>query len=160
MGAKISVDSATMMNKGLELIEAASSLPGRRTTSWRSLVHRAVGGAFSLVEYVDGSVLAQLGRRDMRIPIAHALAWPDRMATPMRAARSRQRSPGSISRRPDTDPLPRAPRSHSAALDGRTARAPRSSTPRTRPRSPPSSPVGSASSTLPHVVAEVTLASI
>ncbi len=77
MGRKISVDSATMMNKGLELIEA----------SWlfavdagdidivihpQSIIH-------SLVEYIDGSVLAQLGNPDMRTPIAHALAWPERI---------------------------------------------------------------------------------
>lgn len=77
MGRKISVDSATMMNKGLELIEA----------SWlftvdakdidivihpQSIIH-------SLVEYIDGSVLAQLGNPDMRTPIAHALAWPQRI---------------------------------------------------------------------------------
>ena len=80
MGAKISVDSATMMNKGLELIEAhyLFGLPADRIDILihpQSVVH-------SLVEFVDGSVLAQLGSPDMRIPIAYALAWPERIATP------------------------------------------------------------------------------
>ncbi len=79
MGAKISIDSATMMNKGLEVIEAARlfSLPEARV---EVLVHpqAAVHG---MVCYHDGSVLAQLGAADMRIPIAHALAWPRRIAT-------------------------------------------------------------------------------
>jgi len=80
MGAKISVDSATLMNKGLELIEAhyLFGLPSERIEVLihpQSIIH-------SMVEYVDGSVLAQLGSPDMRIPIASALAWPDRMATP------------------------------------------------------------------------------
>lgn len=80
MGAKISVDSATMMNKGLELIEAHHlfGLPSDRIDILvhpQSVIH-------SMVEYVDGSVLAQLGSPDMRIPIAHALAYPERMETP------------------------------------------------------------------------------
>ena len=80
MGAKISVDSATLMNKGLELIEASHlfDLPADRIDILihpQSVVH-------SLVEYIDGSVLAQLGSPDMRVPIAYALAWPERMATP------------------------------------------------------------------------------
>jgi 1-deoxy-D-xylulose-5-phosphate reductoisomerase len=80
MGAKISVDSATMMNKGLELIEAhyLFKLPSQRIDILvhpQSVVH-------SMVEFVDGSVLAQLGTADMRIPIAYALAWPERIATP------------------------------------------------------------------------------
>jgi len=80
MGAKISVDSATMMNKGLELIEAHHlfGLPSERIDILvhpQSVIH-------SMVEYVDGSVLAQLGSPDMRIPIAHALAFPERMETP------------------------------------------------------------------------------
>ncbi|HEX6604966.1 MAG TPA: 1-deoxy-D-xylulose-5-phosphate reductoisomerase [Sphingomicrobium sp.] len=80
MGAKISVDSATLMNKGLELIEAhyLFGLPSEQIDILihpQSVVH-------SLVEFVDGSVLAQLGSPDMRIPIAYALAWPERMATP------------------------------------------------------------------------------
>src|SRR5205814_8422767 len=80
MGAKISVDSATLMNKGLELIEAhyLFNLPSERIDILvhpQSVVH-------SMVEFVDGSVLAQLGSADMRIPIAYALAWPERMETP------------------------------------------------------------------------------
>jgi 1-deoxy-D-xylulose-5-phosphate reductoisomerase len=80
MGAKISVDSATMMNKGLELIEAhyLFGLPSERIDILihpQSIMH-------SMVEFIDGSVLAQLGSADMRIPIAYALAWPERIATP------------------------------------------------------------------------------
>ena len=82
MGAKISVDSATMMNKGLELIEAARLFPVDPERI-EVLVHpqSAVHG---MVQYADGSILAQLGTPDMRTPIAHALAWPRRMhvATP------------------------------------------------------------------------------
>ena len=77
MGAKISVDSASMFNKGLELIEAARLFPVR-PEQLDVLVHpqSAVHG---LVQYRDGSLLAQLGSPDMRTPIAHALAWPERM---------------------------------------------------------------------------------
>ncbi len=81
MGAKISVDSATMFNKGLELIEAHHLFPVgldrlRIIVHPQSVVH-------SMVEYRDGSTLAQLGPSDMRVPIASALAWPRRMDTPM-----------------------------------------------------------------------------
>ena len=77
MGRKISVDSATMMNKGLELIEACWLFDVPETAIEivihpQSIVH-------SLVEYTDGSVLAQLGNPDMRTPIAHGLAWPERI---------------------------------------------------------------------------------
>jgi len=77
MGRKISVDSATMMNKGLEVIEACwvfDTGPEKIQVVLhpQSIIH-------SLVQYVDGSVLAQLGNPDMRTPIAHALAWPDRI---------------------------------------------------------------------------------
>ena len=82
MGAKISVDSATMMNKGLELIEA-HHLFGLESGRIDILVHPQ-SVIHSMVEYVDGSVLAQMGSPDMRIPIAHALAWPARMTTPAR----------------------------------------------------------------------------
>ncbi|EHJ60189.1 1-deoxy-D-xylulose-5-phosphate reductoisomerase [Novosphingobium pentaromativorans US6-1] len=80
MGAKISVDSATMFNKGLELIEAHYLFPVgldrlRIIVHPQSIVH-------SMVEYRDGSTLAQLGPSDMRVPIASALAWPERMDTP------------------------------------------------------------------------------
>lgn len=79
MGQKISVDSATMMNKGLEVIEAnwlfaTESEQIEVILHPQSIIH-------SLVEYVDGSVLAQLGNPDMRTPIAHALAWPKRMSS-------------------------------------------------------------------------------
>lgn len=79
MGRKISVDSATMMNKGLELIEACwlFHCPPERidvVVHPQSVIH-------SMVEYVDGSVLAQMGQPDMRTPIAHALAWPRRMSS-------------------------------------------------------------------------------
>ncbi|WP_066718883.1 1-deoxy-D-xylulose-5-phosphate reductoisomerase [Sphingomonas pituitosa] len=80
MGAKISVDSATMMNKGLELIEAFHLFPVA-ADQLAVLVH-AQSVVHSMVEYVDGSVLAQLGTPDMRTPIAYALAWPERMETP------------------------------------------------------------------------------
>ncbi|MBD3729457.1 MAG: 1-deoxy-D-xylulose-5-phosphate reductoisomerase [Sphingomonadales bacterium] len=80
MGAKISVDSATMMNKGLEFIEAFHLFPVgleklRIIVHPQSVVH-------SMVEYRDGSTLAQLGPSDMRVPIASCLAWPARMDTP------------------------------------------------------------------------------
>jgi len=78
MGRKISVDSATLMNKGLELIEA-SYLFGFPSESIDVIVHPQ-SSIHSLVHYVDGSVLAQLGTPDMRIPIAYALTWPDRAA--------------------------------------------------------------------------------
>jgi len=79
MGRKISVDSATMMNKGLELIEACWLFnlgpdDVEVVIHPQSIIH-------SLVEYVDGSVLAQLGNPDMRTPIAHALAWPERITS-------------------------------------------------------------------------------
>jgi 1-deoxy-D-xylulose-5-phosphate reductoisomerase len=80
MGAKISIDSATIMNKGLELIEAAR-LFGLDETKIDVLVHPQ-SVIHGMVCYHDGSVMAQLGSPDMRIPIAHTLAWPDRMATP------------------------------------------------------------------------------
>ena len=79
MGQKISVDSATLMNKGLELIEACHlfDLPVNRVTVVvhpESIIH-------SLVQYIDGSTLAQMGNPDMCTPIAHALAWPERIST-------------------------------------------------------------------------------
>ncbi|TNE38724.1 MAG: 1-deoxy-D-xylulose-5-phosphate reductoisomerase [Sphingomonadales bacterium] len=80
MGAKISIDSATMMNKGLELIEAGHLFPVglnriEITVHPQSVIH-------SMVEYRDRSTIAQLGSPDMRLPIAHALAWPERMDSP------------------------------------------------------------------------------
>ncbi|MEY4054756.1 MAG: hypothetical protein RL519_91 [Pseudomonadota bacterium] len=81
MGAKISVDSATMFNKGLELIEAHHLFPVgldklKIIVHPQSVIH-------SMVEYRDGSTLAQLGPSDMRVPIASCLAWPERMDTPL-----------------------------------------------------------------------------
>lgn len=81
MGAKISVDSATMMNKGLEFIEAYHLFPVgleklKIVVHPQSVIH-------SMVEYRDGSTLAQLGPSDMRVPIASCLAWPQRMDTPL-----------------------------------------------------------------------------
>jgi 1-deoxy-D-xylulose-5-phosphate reductoisomerase len=80
MGAKISVDSATCMNKGLELIEA-HYLFGITSERIEIVIHPQ-SVVHSMVEFIDGSVLAQLGAPDMRIPIASALAWPERMPTP------------------------------------------------------------------------------
>ena len=103
MGAKISVDSATMMNKGLELIEAHHlfGLPSGRIDILvhpQSVIH-------SMVEYVDGSVLAQLGSPDMRIPIAYALAYPERIDTP--AERLDLARIGSLTfEAPDTERFP------------------------------------------------------
>jgi 1-deoxy-D-xylulose-5-phosphate reductoisomerase len=77
MGRKISVDSATLMNKGLEVIEACW-LFNARPEQIEVVVHPQ-SVIHSLVQYVDGSVLAQLGNPDMRTPIAHALAWPERI---------------------------------------------------------------------------------
>lgn len=79
MGAKISIDSATLMNKGLELIEAAR-LFGLSSERINVLVHPQ-SVIHGMVHYADGSVLAQLGSPDMRIPIAHTLAYPSRIAT-------------------------------------------------------------------------------
>jgi 1-deoxy-D-xylulose-5-phosphate reductoisomerase len=76
MGKKISVDSATMMNKGLELIEAC--LLFNITSEKIQVVIHPQSVIHSMVDYVDGTVLAQLGNPDMRIPIAHAMAWPER----------------------------------------------------------------------------------
>jgi 1-deoxy-D-xylulose-5-phosphate reductoisomerase len=103
MGAKISIDSATLMNKGLELIEAEQlfDVGAERLgviVHPQSVVH-------SMVEYVDGSVLAQMGTPDMRIPIAYALAWPDRIET--RCARLDLAAVGNLSfEEPDLERFP------------------------------------------------------
>jgi 1-deoxy-D-xylulose-5-phosphate reductoisomerase len=81
MGAKITVDSATMMNKGLEIIEAHHlfDTPSEAIDVLvhpQSLVH-------SLVEYIDGTLIAQISVNDMRSPVLYALAWPDRLDTPL-----------------------------------------------------------------------------
>jgi 1-deoxy-D-xylulose-5-phosphate reductoisomerase len=80
MGAKVTIDSATMMNKGLELIEARH-LFGLAPEELDVVVHPQ-SVVHGLVEFRDGSVIAQLGSPDMRIPIAHCLAYPERMGTP------------------------------------------------------------------------------
>src|SRR5690606_39914684 len=79
MGQKISVDSATLMNKGLELIEACHLFAVQEqfvtvVVHPQSIIH-------SMVQYVDGSTLAQMGNPDMGTPIAHALSWPERIST-------------------------------------------------------------------------------
>jgi len=94
MGDKISIDSATMMNKGLELVEAhfLFGLPSEQieiVVHPQSVIH-------SMVAYRDGSVLAQMGTADMRIPISHALGWPSRIE---QAPRSRTWSSSSTIRR-------------------------------------------------------------
>ena len=83
MGPKITIDSATMMNKGLELIEAFYLFPVN-IDQIQILVHPQ-SIVHSMVTYVDGSVLAQLGSTDMRIPISYALGWPDRIETPVKS---------------------------------------------------------------------------
>jgi 1-deoxy-D-xylulose-5-phosphate reductoisomerase len=80
MGAKISIDSATLMNKGLELIEAGQLFPV--SVDQLDVIIHPQSVIHSMVEYNDGSVLAQLGSPDMRIPIAYAMGWPERIATP------------------------------------------------------------------------------
>ena len=87
MGRKISVDSATMMNKGLEVIEA-HWLFGVAPATIEVVIHPQ-SVIHSLVEYVDGSVLAQLGHPDMRTPIAQALAFPERIDAACRRSTSR-----------------------------------------------------------------------
>jgi 1-deoxy-D-xylulose-5-phosphate reductoisomerase len=100
MGRKISVDSATLMNKGLELIEACL-LFGLTPDRVEIVVHRQ-SVIHSMVEYVDGSVLAELAAPDMRTPIAHALAWPERFEAGapfldlIRAARLDFRPPDTV----------------------------------------------------------------
>jgi 1-deoxy-D-xylulose-5-phosphate reductoisomerase len=81
MGAKITIDSATMMNKGLELIEAHYLFPVG--TDRIEVVVHPQSIIHSFVEYTDSSILAQMGMPDMRTPIACALAWPERMNTPV-----------------------------------------------------------------------------
>ncbi len=82
MGAKISVDSATLMNKGLELIEAVHLFP-LAPAQLDVLVHPQ-SIVHCLVRMIDGSVLAQMSQPDMCTPIAHALAWPERISAPVK----------------------------------------------------------------------------
>jgi 1-deoxy-D-xylulose-5-phosphate reductoisomerase len=103
MGARISIDSATMMNKGLEVIEAAYlfAMPPERIEVLihpQSIVH-------SLVEYADGSTLAQLGPPDMRSPIACAFAWPDRLPWPAKRLDLARSGPLTFDE-PDLDRFP------------------------------------------------------
>lgn len=103
MGAKISVDSATLMNKGLEAIEAYYLFPVSRNQI--DIVVHPQSVIHSMVEYIDGSVLAQMGTPDMRTPIAFAMAWPDRMASP--SARLDFATIGSLTfEAPDLDRFP------------------------------------------------------
>jgi 1-deoxy-D-xylulose-5-phosphate reductoisomerase len=103
MGAKISVDSATLMNKSLEMIEAAYLFDAPETKI-DVLVHRQ-SVIHSMVEYADGSTMAQLGPPDMRAPIAFAFAWPDRMSWP--APRLDLAAVGALTfEAPDTERFP------------------------------------------------------
>jgi len=114
MGAKISVDSATLMNKGLELIEAAHLFPV--TPEQLEVIVHPQSVVHSFVEYIDGSMLAQLGTPDMRTPIGYCLAWPERMATP--SARLDLASVATLTfEAPDHDRFParRCPRCRAAA---------------------------------------------
>ena len=103
MGAKISIDSATMMNKGLELIEAARLFPVP-TSRIEIVIHRQ-SVIHSLVDYVDGSVLAQLGVTDMRVPIQYALSHPERWDSPV-ASLDFARTPALEFEAPDTERFP------------------------------------------------------
>ena len=103
MGAKISIDSATLMNKGLELIEA-SYLFNRPSAEIDVVVHPQ-SIIHSMVEYIDGSVLAQLGSPDMRTPIAYAMGWPDRMTAPVERLDLTKMS-GLTFFEPDTEKFP------------------------------------------------------
>jgi 1-deoxy-D-xylulose-5-phosphate reductoisomerase len=120
MGRKISVDSATMMNKGLEVIEARwlFDLPAERIEVLvhpQSIVH-------SLVEYVDGSVIAQLSNPDMRVPIAHALGYPDRIDSGTAPLELAAVAPLSFER-PDLGRFPCLGLAYAALREGGTAPA-------------------------------------
>jgi 1-deoxy-D-xylulose-5-phosphate reductoisomerase len=115
MGRKISIDSATLMNKGLEVIEAhwLFDVPPDRievVVHPRSIVH-------SLVEFVDGSVVAQLGIPDMRVPISYALSYPERLPTGLSRLNLTECSNLSF-RRPDTDRFPALPKAYEACSKG------------------------------------------
>ncbi len=118
MGAKISVDSATMMNTGLEMIEARCLFPVE-AGQIEVLIHPQ-SVVHSLVAYVDGSVLAQLGAPDMRTPIAYTLAWPERMAAP--AARLDLAALGQLTfQRPDLARFPALRLAREALVAGGSA---------------------------------------
>ncbi len=120
MGDKISVDSATMMNKGLELIEAGH-LFAMSPDDIEILIHPQ-SIVHSLVEYRDGSVLAQLGNPDMRTPIAHALAWPERMESGVKSLDLVAIAKLEF-QAPDTDRFPCLALARAAAERGGTAPA-------------------------------------
>ncbi len=120
MGQKISVDSATMMNKGLEFVEACwmfSATPDQIevVVHPESIIH-------SMVEYIDGSVLAQMGNPDMRTPIAHALAWPERIESGV-ASLDLVRAGRLNFQQPDFDRFPCLALAIEAARTGGTAAA-------------------------------------
>ena len=118
MGRKISVDSATLMNKGLECIEA-ERLFGLKAAQIEVLVHPQ-SIVHSLVEYEDGSVLAQLSNPDMRIPIAHALAWPERIQSGVESLDLVRRGPLAFEA-PDLDRFPGLRLARTAAASGGAA---------------------------------------
>jgi 1-deoxy-D-xylulose-5-phosphate reductoisomerase len=120
MGRKISVDSATLMNKGLELIEA-ELLFGLAHGQVEVVVHPE-SIVHSLVEYVDGSMLAQLGNPDMRVPIAHALAWPERIESGVESLDLVRRASLGFEA-PDRAQFPCLALAEGAALSGGTAPA-------------------------------------
>ncbi len=137
MGPKITVDSATLMNKGLEVIEARW-LFGVRPDQIDVLVHPQ-SIVHSMVELVDGSVIAQLGVTDMRLPIQYAFSYPERWTAPLAVARSRPGgAPGVRAARYRTFPLPGSG-VPGAARDPKDC--PSCSTPPTRFRSPRSSTI-------------------
>lgn len=120
MGKKISVDSATLMNKGLELIEACW-LFGVQPDVVEVVIHPQ-SVIHSMVEYLDGSVLAQMGNPDMRIPIAHALSWPERIESG--AEQLNLVKVGQLDfERPDTVKFPCLRLAYEAATRGGTAPA-------------------------------------
>jgi 1-deoxy-D-xylulose-5-phosphate reductoisomerase len=120
MGRKISVDSATLMNKGLEVIEACR-LFGMAPAHVEVVIHPQ-SMIHSMVEYSDGSVLAQLGNPDMRIPIAHALAWPERIESGARMIDMLEMARLDFSP-PDRERFPCLDLAYRAAATGGTAPA-------------------------------------
>ncbi|MDA8123204.1 MAG: 1-deoxy-D-xylulose-5-phosphate reductoisomerase [Deltaproteobacteria bacterium] len=120
MGSKITVDSATLMNKGLEVIEA-TWLFGLPPSKIDVLIHPQ-SVVHSMVEYIDGSLIAQLGVPDMRIPIGYALSWPERL--PLELPRlARHRMDGWIFEPPDRKRFPALALAYAAAESGGTAPA-------------------------------------
>lgn len=103
MGAKITIDSATLMNKGLELIEA-SYLFNRPSSEIDIIIHPQ-SIIHSMVEYIDGSILAQMGSPDMRTPIAYSLGWPERLSAPVKPLELTEIS-GLTFFKPDTEKFP------------------------------------------------------